>query len=245
MSRFAWSRIRIFEKHTGTRVGNYIEKRTCKAMRKVLLRWKVSSLSGIDEIDTLMEICERIEVLGHLSTESDGDTQLVELKIKEGRELSEISELNSFEVLEKHEEDESGILVSIRCTHPLAISAVELSNIYVYPPYGIDSKNGLEFRIFGISSSIRSFLEFVRTVMPPDNISVQTIKNGAEKSLDFLTEKQREVLELAVRRGYYEDGSEVTLKQLADHLGIARSTIGEHLKRAESEVVKKAVSDFN
>ena len=245
MSKFAWSRIRTFEKHTGTRVGNYIEKRTCKAMRKVLLRWKVSSLSGIDEIDTLMEICERIEVLGHLSTEPDGVTQLVELKIKEGRELSEISELNSFEVLEKHEEDESGILVSIHCSHPLAISAVELSNIYVYPPYGIDSKNGLEFRIFGISSSIRSFLEFVRTVMPPDNISVQTIKNGAEKSLDFLTEKQREVLELAVRRGYYEDGSEVTLKQLADHLGIARSTIGEHLKRAESEVVKKAVSDFN
>jgi len=245
MSKFVWSRIRIFEKHTGTRVGNYIEKRTCKAMRKVLLRWKVSSLSGIDEIDTLMEICERIEVLGHLSTESDGVTQLVELKIKEGRELSEISELNSFEVLEKHEEDESGILVSIHCSHPLAISAVELSNIYVYPPYGIDSKNGLEFRIFGISSSIRSFLEFVRTVMPPDNISVQTIKNGAEKSLDFLTEKQREVLELAVRRGYYEDGSEVTLKQLADQLGIARSTIGEHLKRAESEVVKKAVSDFN
>ncbi|MBP72452.1 MAG: hypothetical protein CMA70_02565 [Euryarchaeota archaeon] len=214
-------------------------------MRKVLLRWKVSSLSGIDEIDTLMEICERIEVLGHLSTESDGVTQLVELKIKEGRELSEISELNSFEVLEKHEEDESGILVSIHCSHPLAISAVELSNIYVYPPYGIDSKNGLEFRIFGISSSIRSFLEFVRTVMPPDNISVQTIKNGSEKSLDFLTEKQREVLELAVRRGYYEDSSEVTLKQLADELGIARSTIGEHLKRAESEVVKKAVSDFN
>ena len=245
MSKFAWSRIRTFEKHTGTRVGNYIEKRTCKAMRKVLLRWKVSSLSGIDEIDTLMEICERIEVLGHLSTEPDGVTQLVELKIKEGRELSEISELNSFEVLEKHEEDESGILVSIHCSHPLAISAVELSNIYVYPPYGIDSKNGLEFRIFGISSSIRSFLEFVRTVMPPDNISVQTIKNGSEKSLDFLTEKQREVLELAVRRGYYEDGSEVTLKQLADHLGIARSTIGEHLKRAESEVVKKAVSDFN
>ena len=102
-------------------------------MRKVLLRWKVSSLSGIDEIDTLMGICERIEVLGHLSTESDGVTQLVELRINEGHDLSEISELDSFEVLEKHEEDESGVLVSIRCTHPLALSAVELSNIYVYP----------------------------------------------------------------------------------------------------------------
>ncbi|MBJ08171.1 MAG: helix-turn-helix domain-containing protein [Candidatus Thermoplasmatota archaeon] len=214
-------------------------------MRKVLLRWKVSSLSGIDEIDTLMEICERIEVLGHLSTDSGGVTQLVELRINEGHELSEISELESFEVLEMHEEDESGILVSIRCTHPLALSAVELSNIYVYPPYGIDSKNGLEFRIFGISSSIRSFLDFVRTVMPPDSVSVQTIKNGSQKDFDFLTEKQREVLELAVRRGYYDDNSEVTLKQLADELGIARSTIGEHLKRAESEAVKRAVSDLN
>ena len=50
-------------------------------MRKVLLRWKVSSLSGIDEIDKLMEICHRIEVLGHLSTDKEGVTQLVELGI--------------------------------------------------------------------------------------------------------------------------------------------------------------------
>ena len=194
-------------------------------MRKVLLRWKVSSLCGIDEIDEMMEICQRIEVLGHLSTNPGGVTQLVELKINKGRNLSEISELESFEVLETHEEDEDGILVSILCTHPLALSALELSNIYVYPPYGIDSKNGLEFRIFGISSSIRSFLEFVREVMPPDTISVQTVKNGSSKDLDFLTEKQREVLELAVFRGYYEDGGEVTLKQLADELGIARSCL--------------------
>ena len=210
-----------------------------------MLRWKFSSLTAIDEIETLMEICERVEVLGHLSTDSDGVTQLVELKINDGHSLSEISELDSFEVLEKHEEDEGGILVSIRCTHPLALSAVELSNIYVYPPYGIDSKSGLEFRIFGLSKSIRTFLEFVRTVMPPDTISVQTIKNGPDRDYDYLTEKQREVLELAVSRGYYEDGSEVTLKQLADELGIARSTIGEHLKRAESEVIKKAIKDSN
>jgi DNA-binding transcriptional ArsR family regulator len=167
------------------------------------------------------------------------------LRINEGHALSEISDLESFEVLETHEEDEDGVLASIRCTHPLALSAVELSNIYVHPPYGIDSKKGLEVRIFGISSSIRSFLEFVRATMPPDTISVQTIKNGAAKEDDFLTEKQREVLEHAVLRGYYDNGSEVTLKQLADDLGVARSTIGEHLKRAESEVVKRAVNNFS
>jgi DNA-binding CsgD family transcriptional regulator len=214
-------------------------------MRNVLLKWKVSSLNGIAQIDSLMEICEKFEVIGHLSTDLDGVTQLVELRVNEGHALSEISDLENFEVLETHEEDAEGFLVRIRCTHPIVLSAVELSNIYVHPPYGLDAKNGLEVRIFGISSSIRSFLEFVRVVMPPDIISVHTIKNGPEKDYDVLTEKQREVLELAVMRGYYEEGSEVTLKQLADELGIARSTIGEHLKRAESEVVKKAVRDFS
>ncbi len=199
--------------------------------------------SGIDEVQTLMEICERIEVLGHLSVESDGVTQLVEVKLRIGRSLSEISELRSFEVIEKHEEDEGGVLASILCTHPLAISAIQLSNIFVYPPYGIDSQNGLEFRIYGLSESVRSFLDLVRTVMPPDSISVQTFKGEGSSELDFLTAKQREVLELAVTRGYYEEDSGVTLKQLAEEIGIARSTIGEHLKRGESEIVKKAFGD--
>tara|TARA_B100000029_G_scaffold84108_1_gene74868 strand:- start:1273 stop:1923 length:651 start_codon:yes stop_codon:yes gene_type:complete len=213
-------------------------------MRKVLLRWNVSSLSGVDEVQTLMEICERIEVLGHLSVESDGVTQLAEIKLRIGRNLSEISKLGSFEVLEKHEEDGEGVLVSILCTHPLAISAIQLSNIFVYPPYGIDSRNGLEFRIYGLSESVRSFLDLVRTFMPPDSISVQTFKGEDSSELGFLTPKQREVLELAVSRGYYEEDSGVTLKQLAEEIGIARSTVGEHLKRAESGVVRSAFGEY-
>tara|TARA_B100000029_G_scaffold45676_1_gene42116 strand:+ start:1857 stop:2501 length:645 start_codon:yes stop_codon:yes gene_type:complete len=214
-------------------------------MRKVLLRWKFDSLSGIREIEDLMEICERVEVLGHLSIEDDGVIQLVEMEIKEGRKLTEISDLDSFDVLEMHEEDEDGTLASILCSHPLAKTAIELSNIYVYPPYGIDSKNGLELRIYGHSDSIRRFLGLVKAVMPPDSISVQTFRTNGSSEYEFLTDKQREVLELAVSRGYYDDESDVTLKQLADEMGIARSTIGEHLKRAESEVMKRAARDLS
>tara|TARA_B100000287_G_scaffold415566_1_gene449325 strand:+ start:4329 stop:4985 length:657 start_codon:yes stop_codon:yes gene_type:complete len=214
-------------------------------MRKILLKWKVSSLGGIEEIDSLMEICQRIEVLGHLSLDEKGVKQLVEVKIRHGRELFEISNLDHFEVLESHEEDETGVLASILCTHPLAISAVELSNIYVYPPYGLDSERGLELRIYGLSDSVRSFLELVKSVMPPDSISVQMFKSDDSSELDFLTDKQMEVLELAVDRGYYDEGSEVTLKELANEMDIARSTIGEHLKRAESEVLKRAVEEFS
>ena len=209
-------------------------------MRKVLLRWKTTSLRGSKEIARIMEMTERIEVLGHLSIGEHGVTQLVEVKMRDGHELHELSQLDSFEVLEKHEEDEYGILASILCTHPLAKTAIELSNIHVYPPYGIDSKRGLELRMSGLSDSIRRFVGLIRAVMPPDSISVQTIKSGNNSGWsDFLTPKQKEVLALAVRRGYYEDGSKVTLKHLADEMGIARSTLGEHLKRVEVEVMKR------
>ena len=213
-------------------------------MRKVRLNWKTSSLFKIDEIYQLMKICGRIEVLGHLSIDSEGVSQLTELELNKGHKLSEISELESFEVLEKFEEDENGILASLKCTHPMAKSAIQISNIYVYPPYGINYESGLEIRIFGLSNSIRSFLELINSVMPPDIISVNTIKDQHANELEFLTEKQKDALILAVNRGYYDVDSEVTLKRLADELGIARSTFGEHLKRAESEALKMVVSDL-
>ena len=213
-------------------------------MRKVLLRWKVSSLGSIEEIGKLLEIAKRIEVIGHLSLGSEGVTQLVELQLHEGRALEEISDLNSFKFIEKHEEDDNGILASILCTHPFAKTAIELSNIYVYPPYGIDSERGMVIRMYGLSDSIRRFVGLVKAVMPPDSISVQTFKANGDSDYGFLTEKQKEVLALAVRRGYYDEGSVVTLKQLADEMGIARSTIGEHLKRVESEIMKRAGGDI-
>jgi DNA-binding transcriptional ArsR family regulator len=209
-------------------------------MRKVLLRWKITSLGGSKEISRILEISERIEVLGHLSLGENGVTQLAEIKMREGHEISELSELDSFEVLEEHEEDEDGILASILCTHPLAKTAIELSNIHVHPPYGIDSKRGMELRMSGLSDSIRRYVGLIRAIIPPDSISVQTFKTENHNGWsDFLTLKQREVLVLAVRRGYYEDGSKMTIKQLADDMGVSRSTFGEHLKRVESEVMKR------
>ena len=214
-------------------------------MRKVLLRWKVSSLGGLIEIGRLLEIVERIEVLGHLSFGEEGVTQLVELKLRPGHEINEISEMENFEFIEIHEEDENGILASILCTHPLARTAIELSNIYVNPPYGIDSERGMEIRMYGLSDSIRRLIGLVRALMPPDSISVQTFKTNGFSDYDFLTEKQRDALELAVRRGYYDEDSSVTLKQLADEMGIARSTIGEHLKRVETQIMKKAGEELS
>ena len=186
-------------------------------MRKVILRWKISSLTGAKELSRFLEVAERVEIIGHLAIEPGSVTQLAEIKMREGHKIEEISEFDSFEVIEHHEEDEDGILVSLLCTHPLAVSAIEMSNIHVQPPYGIDADRGMELRVSGHSKSISRFLALLRLVMPPDKVSVQSLR-GKEKNdwTSTLTKRQREVVAHAVKRGYYESDSEVTLRELAD-----------------------------
>ena len=183
-----------------------------------------------------------MELLGHRAVGPGSVTQLAEIKMRDGHAIEEISEVDSFEVIEQHEEDENGALVSLLCTHPLSVSAIEMSNIHVQPPYGIDAARGMELRLSGHSKSISRFLALLRMILPPDKVSVQSLR-GREKNdwSSNLTKRQREVVSHAVKRGYYRTDSEVTLRQLADELEMARSPLGEHLQRAEEVIMKMAV----
>ena len=216
-------------------------------MRKVALKWKTNSLRGSKEISEILEICERMEILGHLSINEEGVTQLAEIKLKEGKTIEELDNLDNFKVVTMHEENEDGVLVSLFCTHPLAITAIELSNIHIQPPYGISEKNGMEMRISGLSNSIRRFISLIRIVLPPDNISVQSFQRENNDNIweTILTERQVQVLSHAIRKGFYSMDRNVTLKQLADEMEMARSTYGEHIRRAEVEIMNKIFNDLN
>jgi len=217
-----------------------------RPMRKVLLSWNISSLDGAKELHKIMEICERIEVLGHLSMSNEGVTQLVEIKLKEGKTIEHFSNLEHFEIIEQLEDNDDGILVSMLCTHPLAQTAIELSNIHIHPPYGIDAESGMELRITGLSNSVRRFVALIRIALPPDSISIQSKKGDKQVNgwKEVLTNRQREVLAHAIRRGFYNLDREITLKELAIEMEMARSTYGEHIRRAESEIMKKILDEL-
>ena len=216
-------------------------------MRKVVLRWKTNSLRGSKEISEILEICERMEILGHLSINEEGVTQLVEIKLKQNRKVEELNNLDNFELVTVHEENEDGVLISLFCSHPLAITAIELSNIHIQPPYGISEKNGMEMRISGLSNSVRRFISLIRIVLPPDNISVQSFQRENNDNIweTILTERQVQVLSHAIRKGFYSMDRNVTLKQLADEMEMARSTYGEHIRRAEVEIMNKIFNDLS
>lgn len=58
-----------------------------------------------------------------------------------------------------------------------------------------------------------------------------------ETPLDSLTDRQREVLEVAFENGYYDVPRQVPTTDLAAELGLDDSTVSEHLQRAERNLL--------
>ena len=57
------------------------------------------------------------------------------------------------------------------------------------------------------------------------------------KLLPKLSPKQREAIEFAYKRGYYEYPKKIGLDQLSKLMGIGKSTFQEHLKKAEGKLI--------
>lgn len=73
----------------------------------------------------------------------------------------------------------------------------------------------------------------------PDPISVELVESGEYDPtvggvVADLTGRQREVLDTAVRLGYYESPREATQADIADAIGVSAATVGEHLRKIEA-----------
>ena len=94
----------------------------------------------------------------------------------------------------------------------------------------------------GKRSEIESCLEGVRDDSGAE-VSVTRIgppnRPGPERKrrLRTLTPTQREVFDLARERGYYEWPRHVSTRDLAEEVGISKTTLLEHLRKAESKLL--------
>lgn len=68
---------------------------------------------------------------------------------------------------------------------------------------------------------------------------VSLVETGGDVDEDLLTERQHEVLEAAVREGYFEVPRDCTLEDAADELGVDKSTASGVLRRGEARVLKR------
>lgn len=117
--------------------------------------------------------------------------------------------------------------------------------ILLETPFPYREDGALEVRLAGLEEemrdSVEAFLDDPRDDIDMSLEEVSSFVPEEERIAASLTERQRDVVEAAVERGYYATPREVTHRKLADVTGCSPSTAGEHLQKAENKIVPRAL----
>lgn len=93
---------------------------------------------------------------------------------------------------------------------------------------------------------VRTAIREVRREMAADvtllDVSTPAVEPPPPLGGDRLSERQREVFELARERGYYGWPRRVSADELAGELGVSKSTTLEHLRKAEAKLLARPSS---
>jgi predicted DNA binding protein len=119
------------------------------------------------------------------------------------------------------------------------IHLIDEYDLIVDPPLEIDDDGGLHVSVAGDLQNIRE-----AAVERPDSVSLQLAAPENDDSTvelidvaSLLTDRQFEVLTIAIEKGYYRIPREVTNEDIADAMDCSTSTVGEHLRKIESRII--------
>lgn len=134
--------------------------------------------------------------------------------------------------------------------HPsdLIRNLLELHDSYAthldFPVEFVDpSVSSLRLSVIGAKDQLQEQIAATREEVDVTIERIGDYDPGTDRRFAGLTDRQREVLLVAVGKGYYESPREATYDDIATDLDCSASAVGKHLRRIESELVDATVSD--
>lgn len=119
---------------------------------------------------------------------------------------------------------------------------LEEHNVYYEFPLQI-TEQFARLSVTGMSGDITKFLSALdelgvkyRVILAADYITQSNI-------LSTLTARQMEILQIALREGYFKTPRETNAHILADKIGIKHTTFLQHLRRAQEKILKMVINN--
>ena len=204
-------------------------------MREIHLNWTAETVAN-SEYAPIAKIAHSLEVVGHLDIGEKGIRQLILPDFCEGKGVQDLDEVPFLTVESELGGGQSGYLV-VWNSHPLSIAAIHFSDIHIMPPYTYGG-DGITLTVRGVPAGVSNFLKICRELLPPDVVKV--VEMGDNKTIieGVLTPRQIECVKVAASSGYYDHPKQIKLRELSELMKIPRSTLQEHLNRAELAMMK-------
>jgi predicted DNA binding protein len=205
-------------------------------MRKVVLelvpnemvrKMQGSFMDGIEEI-------EMVELL-RLDLEHGEKLGVVRIRFLPGGSVRSNGSLGIMEIVNVIEENgnESVVLVKARAPPEFAHMAKKFDLDLVWTTPLKVTRNKIVYSFIGDDGSIRKMVQLLKTFGETVKLSVQDASFSSSEMLSSLTPKQRELMREAKRLGYYNYPRSISATDLAKAVGLSRSTVVEHLRKAE------------
>nr|WP_216824869.1 helix-turn-helix domain-containing protein [Salinigranum rubrum] len=115
------------------------------------------------------------------------------------------------------------------------------SRIVLDRPFEHQMDGTLRLTIIGEDDVLRETFDALADIVDVDLVETGEYQPDLGDIDTLLTDRQREILRLAVERGYYEVPRQVTHQELAEECDRCQSTIAEHLQKIEATVLPHVI----
>jgi hypothetical protein len=171
-----------------------------------------------------------------------GGVALAEITAGDGEGI--VAEMQTYEeVLEVTllKQREETLLVQFETSEPILLLPVKEAGTPFELPFSV-SNGRVNWEITATQDRLSKLADQLREF--DITFDVRSVTHEVETT-QLLTDRQIDMLSRAVETGYYDTPRQSTLTELADDLGLAKSTCSETLHRAEEKVIKQFTTEMD
>lgn len=213
-----------------------------KHMRELRLRlgWPAFPTLGVDELFTRLGEPDRVRFRSLSCRGCAGTSMLVADEPIDTSSIEGLHFVDSFELV-GHGPNRYEYLLRMELPRCPAVLEEQEGEFYVDGPVHLDD-DGLTLTAIATQDALDSLDTMFRgvegLVSHLEILSIGTY-TGRDGGAEVLTDRQREVLSAAVKRDYFDVPRGVTADELAAEFDLDKSTVLEHLRRAERNLLKR------
>jgi DNA-binding CsgD family transcriptional regulator len=99
-----------------------------------------------------------------------------------------------------------------------------------------DKSGAIRVGVIGPDDVVQRAIDYVPDTVQLELERLSDYEAGSKELMGKLTERQREILTIAIEIGYYDVPRQATHQNIADVLGLSTTTVGEHLRKIEANL---------
>ena len=187
----------------------------------------------------LMDFLTSIEYVSAISTAGDYPEYILCLKYQDEDAMDKFGNMTAFEITRIIEQGPGYSLIQAITTGPLPMLVHSIESVWLQTPSLVSGTNGLFMTVHGTTKGLKEFRDGIAELLPP-SIKIRISKDLKADwiAAPQLPTRRKEVIELAVKLGYYSTPRRCTQRTLAENLGVRQGTVAEHLQSAESTIIQ-------